>query len=413
MEFTTICGCTFAPISHFAACLNLQIVSKATFYKVQDKYVIPVVHNSWHNHQKQVLKDIKNQKTPLNVAGDGRCDSPGHSAKYGTYSLMDESSGKVVDFSLVQVTEVSSSNAMEYKGCKRSLKKLIKNKIPVRCLTTDHHVTITARMKSDFPKIKHQYDVWHLSKSVTKKLTKKAKKKCNEDLLPWIQSVSNHLWWSVSTCDEDVSVMKEKWLSIIHHVSNKHSWKGCKHFKKCVHHRLSRREKKQVPWLKAGSPALVALEEVVNNKRFLKDMEKLTEFRHTGELEVFHSLMLKYLPKRKHFSYRSMLAHTQLAALDHNHNCNRVQAVVNSGGNKGQQQFKVEKPKANKSWVCKPIKEPKSYKFLSLMLEDVVKEKQNGIKIIKAPPKMPKHIAKEPKPSKQSVIEKHRSRMSK
>ena len=160
-------------------------------------------------------------------------------------------------------------------------------------------------------------------------------------------------------------------------------------FKKCVHHRLSRREKQHVPWLKAGSPALVALEEVVNNKRLLKDMEKLTEFCHTGELEVFHSLMLKYLPKRKHFSYRSMLARTQLAALDHNHNCNRVQAVVTSGGNKGQQQFKVETPKANKSWVCTPIKEPKSYKYLSPMLEDVVKAKQNGIKVIKAPPKMP------------------------
>ncbi|CAB3980737.1 Hypothetical predicted protein [Paramuricea clavata] len=92
--------------------------------------------------------------------------------------------------------------------------------------------------------------------------------------------------------------MKEKWLSIIPHVSSKHSWKlGWKHFKKCVHHRLSRREKKQVPWLKPGSPALVALEEVVNNKRLLKDIEKLTEFHHTGELDIFHSLMLKYQNK--------------------------------------------------------------------------------------------------------------------
>ena len=117
-------GNTFAPISHFAACLNLQIVSKDTFYKVQDKYVIPVGHNSWHSHQKPVLNEIMNQNTPVNVAGDGRCDSPGHSAKYGTYSLLDESSGRVVDFSLVQVTEVSSSNTMEYEGCKRSLKNL-------------------------------------------------------------------------------------------------------------------------------------------------------------------------------------------------------------------------------------------------------------------------------------------------
>ena len=321
-------GNTFTPIEHFSSCLNLQMISKTTFYKVQNKYVFPVIHNTWHNHQKQVLQSIKEQKVQINVAGDGRCDSPGHSAKYGTYSLLDESSGKVIDFSLVQVTEVSSSNAMEYEGCKRSLKKLIAQKIPVRCLTTDRHVTITARMRTEFPKIIHQYDVWHLSKSVTKKLTKKAKKKCNEELLPWIQSVSNHLWWSVATCDGNTSVMKEKWLSIINHIANKHNWRDGKHFKKCAHRTLTRNEKKQIPWLKPGSPSLVALDDVISNTRRLKDMEKLTEFHHTGALEVFHSLMLKYLPKRKHFTYSGMLARTQLAALDHNHNCSRAQAVV-------------------------------------------------------------------------------------
>ena len=314
-------GNTFTPIEHFSSCLNLEIVSKTTFYKVQNKYVFPVIHNTWHIHQKQVLQSIKEQKVQVNVSGDGRCDSPGHSAKYGNYSLLDESSGKVIDFSLVQVTEVSSSNAMEYEGCKRSLNKLIAQKIPVRCLTTDRHVTITARMRTAFPEIIHQYDVWHLSKSVTKKLTKKAKKKCNEELLQWIQSVSNHLWWSVATCNGNTSIMKEKWLSIIHHIANKHRWRGGKHFKKCAHHTLTRNEKKQVPWLKPGSLALVALEDVISNARLLKDMEKLSEFYHTGALEVFHSLMLKYLPKRKPFTYSGMLARTQLAALDHNHNC--------------------------------------------------------------------------------------------
>ena len=90
-------------------------------------------------------------------------------------------------------------------------------------------------------------------------------------------------------------------------------------------------------------------------QKLLKDVEKLTEFHHTGALEVFHSMMLKYLPKRNHFSYKSMVTRTQLATLEHNHNCNRKQAVVKSGANKNQQRFKVEKPKANKNWVCKPI----------------------------------------------------------
>ena len=47
---------------------------------------------------------------------------------YGTYSLMDENSGKIVDFSLVHVGEVSSSNAMENEGCQRSLNHLLRKK---------------------------------------------------------------------------------------------------------------------------------------------------------------------------------------------------------------------------------------------------------------------------------------------
>ena len=50
------------------------------------------------------------------------------------------------------------------------------------------------------------------------------------------------------------------------------------------------------------------LQDVVFDKRFLKDMETMTEFHHTGQLEVFHSMMLKYAPKRQHFSYQGMEA---------------------------------------------------------------------------------------------------------
>ena len=91
--------------------------------------------------------------------------------------MMDEISGKVVEFSVVQVTEVTSSNAMEYEGCKRTLNALIQYNIPARCLTTDRHTTVTGRMRSEYPNIKHQYDVWHLSKWVTKKLKKRQRTK--------------------------------------------------------------------------------------------------------------------------------------------------------------------------------------------------------------------------------------------
>ena len=56
--------------------------------------------------------------------------------------------------------------------------------------------------------------MWRLSKSVLKKLIKKAKKKCNEELNTWIQSVFNHLWWNVGTCNGDPEILKEKWVSM-------------------------------------------------------------------------------------------------------------------------------------------------------------------------------------------------------
>ena len=40
---------------------------------------------------------------PLSLGGDGRCDSPGHSAKYGAYTFMDLEHNVVLDVQLEQV----------------------------------------------------------------------------------------------------------------------------------------------------------------------------------------------------------------------------------------------------------------------------------------------------------------------
>lgn len=47
------------------------------------------------------------------LGGDARCCSPGHTAKYGSYSLMDLQKSKIVDIQLVQSNEVKNSYAME------------------------------------------------------------------------------------------------------------------------------------------------------------------------------------------------------------------------------------------------------------------------------------------------------------
>jgi hypothetical protein len=39
----------------------------------------------------------------MTLQGDARCDSPGHCAKYSTYTMMEANRNKVVDFQVVQV----------------------------------------------------------------------------------------------------------------------------------------------------------------------------------------------------------------------------------------------------------------------------------------------------------------------
>ena len=403
-------GNTYKHAADFAKHLNLQFISSSYYYKIQRKIIFPVIQKAWKKNQAEVVKQLKQNKS-VDLCGDGRCDSPGHSAKYGTYTLMDEKSNLIVEFSLVQVTEVSSSNAMEYEGYKRSLNSVIKKKVPIRCLTTDRHTTITAKMRTVFPTIDHQYDVWHLSKWVTKKLSKKAKKKGCEELTAWIQCISNHLWWCAATCNGQAEVLREKWLSMLEHIVNKHTWKSSPKFqfvKKCGHAVMSRREKKSITWLKKGSPSLLALEEVVTNQKLLKDLAKLTEFHHTGQLESYHSLMTKYVPKREHFSYNGMVARTQLAILDHNANTNRSQAEVKKGPCQGEKRYKLLCAKQRKNWVVKEIKTPKVYGYIEDMMDDVILC-QEGKKFPYKPTQQAKHIAPTPKPCKQDIIEKHQS----
>ena len=402
-------GNSFQNVNSLAQRLNLAFIGKSVFYNIQKDILIPVVDKAWKDHQDSLLNEVK--KLPkLDVCGDGRCDSPGHCAKYGTYTVMDENTNKILDFEVIQVTEVSSSNAMEAEGCNRVLKNLKKKGVKVRCLTTDRHTTITAEMRKKHPEIVTQYDVWHLSKWIVKKLSKKSKKKQFQELSIWIQSVSAHFWWSIATCDGNYDILIEKWTSIVNHVSNKHSWRGAKHFKKCVHHKLSRREIKEKVWLKTGTAAHVALEEVVYNKKLLKDLKLVTEFHHTGSLEVYHSMMLKYCPKRQHFGNEGMIARTQLAALDNNHNCSRKKAVVKHGSSQGSLRYNLVFPKVRKTWVVKPIMEEKVYKYLDVLMENILAFKRLVLKKKSKKIKKSKNIATKEKPDKETAIKTHISR---
>ena len=83
--------------------------------------------------------------------------------------MIDQNSDKIVDFQIVQVTEVTSSNAMEREGFKRCMDSIQGKGAHVNVVATDTHVSIKSDMKKNYPDVNHQFDVWHLAKSNTKK----------------------------------------------------------------------------------------------------------------------------------------------------------------------------------------------------------------------------------------------------
>jgi hypothetical protein len=241
-----------------------------------------------------------------------------------------------------------------------------------------------------------------------KKLTAKANTKSCEELAAWIQSVANHLWWCAATCNGDATLLKEKWVSLLHHVTNTHRWTGNTEFHKCGHKRLTAAKKKKTKWLKKDSQAYKALQDIVTSKTVMKDLPNLTRFCHTGEIEVFHSMLLKYCSKRQHFGYNAMNARLMLAALDWN-----SQSREEVRDAEGEVVLNTVYSKRRKQWVLKTrYKKTSRMAHVPALIARVLQVETSNLrhKLIpmKQPANMPSYVARVPKPERSAMIMKSR-----
>ena len=98
--------------------LKCATISRSAFFRHQSDFMWPSIDSVWKNQQRALLNRFKHEKKSLVVAGDGRADSPGHSAKYGCYTLMELTCSKVVDFKLVQVCKYLLVQQQHYSSYK-------------------------------------------------------------------------------------------------------------------------------------------------------------------------------------------------------------------------------------------------------------------------------------------------------
>ena len=83
--------------------INCACITDSTFYTHQRRYLQPAITNIWKREQANMVTLLQVLDKPLLLGGDGRCDSPGYSAKYGSYTLMELKHNAILNVELIQV----------------------------------------------------------------------------------------------------------------------------------------------------------------------------------------------------------------------------------------------------------------------------------------------------------------------
>jgi len=178
-------------------------------------------------------------------------------------------------------------------------------------------------------------------------------------LAKWARNISNHLCWSIDTCNGNGKELAERFTSVIHHTVNKHRFPNNKFYKKCEHPKYTREETKSKEWLVIGSAPHEKLIKIILQASLVKDLEHMAEQINTTLLEVFHAEKIRYLPKSVYYRMEKMILGTQIAILDHHYNIDREQKQSLDDEGMPKLLYSIAYSKANKRRVAKIIKEKK------------------------------------------------------
>ncbi|KAK3107593.1 hypothetical protein FSP39_017919 [Pinctada imbricata] len=391
--------------------MNVAAISFNTYISHQRYFLYPAIGFMWQKYIDRYHNDVLLTDQTVNLAGDGRADSPGHSAKYGCYSLLDVDEGNVVGIQLVQSNEVGGSVQMEKEGLRRSMLQLQSKNIKIDTFVSDRHPQINKWVRENMEGTTHYFDVWHVAKGLKKKLFALSQQKECSDLQRWIKSIINHLYWVAATSKgETDQMMLAKWKSILNHVANIHTGHS-NLFPSCQHGPLEGADR-QKKWLKPGTKAYEKLQDIVTSRQLLKDIPRLSHGDlQTSAIEGYHSVINHFAPKMLSFSYHGMFCRLVLAALHFNENNNRSQATTVDGSLK----YKIVFPKYKRGEsIVRKIPVESTYEYVdSLMkivfgLAPVSRMNKSGVQLyIDTPPPL---CSKYDRPDKAEAVERMASR---
>lgn len=73
-------GNNYLKIAHLFKYMNMRPVCPATFYQIQDQFLVDTIGSFWEEHRQTILQGL--QGKDVVALGDGRMDSPGMGSGY-------------------------------------------------------------------------------------------------------------------------------------------------------------------------------------------------------------------------------------------------------------------------------------------------------------------------------------------
>ncbi|KAK3716293.1 hypothetical protein QZH41_014572 [Actinostola sp. cb2023] len=145
--------------------MGLSCFSLRAYFRHQREKLFPTIYIYWKSYQSKMIQKLKETGEALVIAGDGRHDSMGHSAKYCAYTIFCCTIPLILHFSIVQRNVAGNSPAMEYLAFQNCLTYLLGCGVPLGTLITDRHSSIIKHMRERLNNIKHYFDLWHIKKN--------------------------------------------------------------------------------------------------------------------------------------------------------------------------------------------------------------------------------------------------------
>ena len=142
---------------------------------------------------------------------------------------------------------------MELEGAKRCFTFLKQLGITISVFVSDRHRSTAKWIREVCKDTTHFYDIWHVARSITKKLLKASKERACELINDWMKGIRRHLYWSATSTKQGFGdLILAKWNSFMRHVANKHTDHPKPLYNKCNHEELQPRK-----WIRIGELLII------------------------------------------------------------------------------------------------------------------------------------------------------------